>query len=169
MPVSNAYDLSAWYAQPLEFDDAKNKYDELQLLRKSDSSSPHRIEEIILRYWMSRDIEGDIKNYTATCHSETGQALITMIYGQLLMSQKRIGAMDYLNEGFRLASSFFQGASYFDVMRRHEQLGFIVLSPRPAKAMLLEDLLREAAIIKKLRGKPDHHRDIRADNTDTLG
>ena len=169
MPVSNTYDLSAWYAHPLEIDDAKNKYNALQLLRKRDSASSYRIEEIILRYWMARDIEGDVKHYSASCQNEVQQALVTMIYGQLLMSQKRLGAMDYLNEGFRLASSLFQGAAYLDVLRRHEQLGFIVLSPRPAKALLLEDLLREAAIVKKLRGKPDHHRDIRADNTDTLG
>jgi len=171
MPSSKEYDLSAWYAQPLTVEDAKEKLEAIHLSRKQQESdlSSLRIEEVIARYWLGREVKGDVENYQASYQEEAHRALITMIYGQLLMSKKREGAMGYLDEGFRLATSHFLGAGYLEVMRRHDQLRHIVLTSRPVPGLSLNELLQEAGVIKKLKGKVSHHRDIRADNTDTLG
>lgn len=170
MRVNNDYDLSAWYANPLTVAEATDRLESIRCQRKQNGSvSSLRIEEIIARYWLGRDIKGDVENYLASCENESHKALITLIYGQLLMSRKCATAMDYLHAGLRLANKHFQGAAYLEVMRRHEQLAFIVLSNHPVPALSLYELLREAAVIKKLKGKISHHCDIRADKTDIVG
>jgi len=171
MPSSKEYDLSDWYAQPTTVEAAEESLKAVRQRRKQQESDilSLRIEEIIARYWLGRDIRGDVQNYQASYQSEAHRALITIIYGQLLMSRKREGAMEYLDEGFRMAINHFQGAAYLEVMRRHDQLRYIVLGPQPLPGLSLKELLQEAEVIKKLKGKTDHHRDVRANNTDTLG
>lgn len=170
MPVDNDHSLSDWYAQPLTVQEAAERLASIRAQRKQNSSaSSLRIEEIIARFWLGRDIKGDVDNYLADCEIESNEALITLVYGQLLMSRKCKGAMDYLHAGLRMASRHFQDAAYLEVMRRHELLNFIVLSNQPSRALTLQELLREAAVIKKLKGKKDYHCDIRSDKTDTVG
>lgn len=170
MPGRDDYCLSAWYANPLTAEDATGRLEAIRSMRKQGGTMAlQRIEEIIARYWLGREIKGDVDTYLASCELESHKALITLIYGQLLMSRKRITAMEYLHTGLRMASQHFQGAAYLEVMRRHEQLSYIVLSNRPSPALTLRELLREAAVIKKLQGKTDYRRDIRSDKTDTLG
>jgi len=95
--------------------------------------------------------------------------LVTLIYGQLLISRKLQGSMEYLHRGFKLASNYIDAAGYLEVMRRHERLKQLPLSNSPATAQNISDLLIEADVIKKIKGKEKHHCDIMVDNKDTVG
>lgn len=166
-----ASDLAKWYADPLTPAQAQQRLDALrnEIRRAQTGQIALRIEEMIARYWLGRDISGDIDNLQATCQHEICMALVRLVYGQLLMSRKLSGAMDCLQQAFKQASKLLPAADYLDVMRRHDTLKHLVLKPQPSPPQPLHDLLNEAAIVKKLKGKQDHHCDVRSDRKDTVG
>ncbi len=164
--------LSTWYANPLSKHEAEQQLHEVRIKLKQAHESNYqqlRIEEMIARFWLNRNISGDIENLIATCIDEQSHALINLIYGQLLISRKLKGGMDYLQQGFQHASKLFPAAAYLEVMRRHERLKHLPLTDSPAAAQTLQDLLMEADVIKRLKGKEKYHCDIISDNNDTVG
>ncbi len=166
------HSLSSWYADPLSVDEAERQLSDIsqQLKQAGDEDYlPLRILEVSARFWLDRDISGDIENLLATCKDDNCQALIKLVYGQLLLSRKLSGAMDYLQQGFRQASQLFAATEYFEVMQRHERLKHLVLTTQAAAGRTLQELLQEADVIKALRGKADHHCDIRGGHEDTVG
>ncbi len=168
----NAKALSAWYANPLGYDEAQQQLAEVrgQFRQAHDASQLQlRLQEIIARYWLGRDVSGDIETLQATCKDDRCSALVKLVYGQLLISRKLQGAMNYLHQGFQQATDLFSAAEYLEVMRRHERLKYLVLNERPAEGRSLSDLLKEADVIRELKGKEDYHCDVRGDRADTLG
>lgn len=164
--------LSKWYADPLNTDEARQQLQEVRskLMHAHEQNYQSlRIQEVIARFWLDRDISGDIDNLQATCKDEHCRALIKLIYGQLLISRKLKGGLEYLQQGFKQATNLFPAADYLEVMRRHERLNNLQLTEKPAKPQALQDLLIEADVIKKLKGKEKYHCDILADNKDTVG
>jgi hypothetical protein len=169
---SDEQPLSFWYADPLGADQADRLLHEVRN-KLGHAQGGHylqlRLQEIIARYWLGRDISTDIENLYITCKEDHCRALINLVYGQLLISRKRQGAMDYLQQGFQQAANLFAAVEYLEVMRRHERLKHLVLSEQAAEGRSLEDLLKEADVIKALRGKKDHHCDVRGNREDTVG
>lgn len=164
--------LAKWYADPLSKDKAQQHLEQVRsklMYAHGDSCQSLRIQEVIARFWLGRDISGDIDNLQATCKDEYCRALIKLIYGQLLISRKLKGGMEYLQQGFKQATNLFPAVDYLEVMRRHERLSSLPLTEKPANPQALLDLLIEADVIKKLKGKQKHHCDILADNKDTVG
>lgn len=164
--------LSAWYANPLAAAEAQSHLlDVRDRLRQAGEVNylSLRIQEAIARYWLDRDISGDIENLKATCKDDRCRALVLLVYGQLLISRKRQGAMDYLQQGFQQATALFTAAEYLEVMRRHESLKHLVTGERACAGRTLDELLKEAEVIRTLKGRQDYHRDIRADKRDTVG
>jgi hypothetical protein len=169
---NNAQALSAWYANPLSVNEAEQQLCDVRdkLRQPQDSHYLHsRVQEVIARYWLGRDISADIENLQTICKDNHCRALIKLVYGQLLISRKRQGAMDYLQQGFRQAANLFHASEYLEVMRRHERLKHLVLNEQAAEGRSLEDLLKEADVIMKLKGKKDYHCDVRGDRGDTVG
>ena len=164
--------LSDWHAEPLSTQEAQKLLSEVrsQLKHAHDSNYQQlRIQEMIARFWLNRDISGDMENLQAICKDECCRALVKLIYGQLLISRKLKAGLDYLQQGFQQASQHFPATAYLEVLRRHERLKHLPLTDNPAESQTLHDLLIEADVIKKLKGKEKHHCDIVADNRDIVG
>jgi hypothetical protein len=164
--------LSAWYADPLGVEQAEQLLLDVRNKLGRARGSHYlqlRLQEIIARYWLGRDISTDIENLQTTCKDDYCRALIKLVYGQLLICRKQQGALDYLQQGFRQGANLFTAVEYLEVMRRHERLKHLVLSEQAAEGRSLEDLLKEADVIKELQGKANYHCDVRGDREDTVG
>ena len=170
----NTSNLAIWHATPMSAEDARDLLRQTQSLQReaylrAEDSMEYRVRELIARYWMGRDVKGDVRSMLGSCPDPACSSLVSLVYGQLLMSRKISGAMEYLRQGFQLASGLFAAADYFTVMRRHELLAYLPLSAHGSAAMPLEDLLREAAVIKKLQEARNTRRRISPDPKDTIG
>lgn len=164
--------LAGWYAAPLAPSVAAQlqsqaRQTQQQLLASQGNLFAPRLADLIAGYWQGRVIDLDYQSLLATVPPGQ-QALVELVYGQLLISQKLSGAREHLKRGFTLATPLLKPAEYFAVLRCHELLGSLVLTERPAVAQTLPSLLNEARVIKQLQpagGRARHsHRD-----DDTLG
>lgn len=163
--------LAGWYAVPL----SAPRAGELQILARqaiqralADSASAElpRLALMIAGFWLGHAVEHDYRSLAATLAPER-RALLELIYGQLLISRKCAGALEHLHRGFALAAPGLAPADYFALLRRHELLQALVLSPRGGAAQTLADLLNEARIVRQFgrgRGIPARH-----SPDDTLG
>lgn len=163
--------LAGWYATPL----AASRAAELLALSRqaiqralADSASADlpRLAQVIAGFWLGHVVEHDYRSLAATLAPER-RALLELIYGQLLISRKCAGALEHLRRGFALATPGLAPADYFALLRRHELLQALVLSPRGVAAQTLADLLNEARIVRRFahgRGAPPGH-----SPDDTLG
>ncbi|MDE2089269.1 MAG: hypothetical protein KGJ12_04550, partial [Gammaproteobacteria bacterium] len=98
------------------------------------------------------------------------QALVELVYGQLLMSRKLYGAMEHLTAGFARAANLFAPDEYFSVLKRHALLGHLSLSERPSAPQDLASLLTEAAVIRRLETRgAGQHRPAATDASDLTG
>ena len=96
------------------------------------------------------------------------QALACLVYGQLLISQKRSGAHEMLKQGFDRIQPWLQADEYFTLLKRHQQLAVLSLSSSASVALSLQELLNEAAVVRKLLGDA-RIRPRCGDRSDTLG
>jgi len=110
----------------------------------------------------------DFDNQLCTLGSEKYQALACLVYGQLLVSQKRSGAHEMLKQGFDRIQPWLQADEYFTLLKRHQQLEVLKLSSAGCAALSLQELLNESTIVRKLQGEtrniPEH-----GGRSDTLG
>jgi hypothetical protein len=89
--------------------------------------------------------------------------LLELVYGQLLISRKLQPATIHLEQGFMRAACYLDSGDYLRLLRRHELLGYLVLTDTPADPQPLDALLSEAAVIRRLRentgrrNENDHH------------
>lgn len=172
--IMNTANLAAWHASPMSIEDAQALLQQTQSLQRqaylrAEDNMEYRVRELIARYWLGRRVEGDYKSILGNCAEPSCSSLAHLVYGQLLMARKISGAMDYLRMGFDLASGLFAAADYFTVLRRHELLAYLPLSEQGSEAMPLEDLLREAAVIRRLQEVRNTRRGISNDPKDTVG
>lgn len=163
--------LAGWYATPLDAPGAAELHAQARqavqrALAGSASAELPRLAQLIAGYWLGRIVEHDYRSLAATL-APGRHALLELIYGQLLISRKRTGAMAHLQRGFALATPGLAPADYFALLRRHELLQALVLSPGGGAPQSLPDLLNEARIVRQFRGRngtpPVHQPD------DTLG
>ena len=90
-----------------------------------------------------------------------------LVYGQLLISGKRLPARQHLARGFSLSARHLDTADYFILLRQHELLEYLPLSETPAVAQDQRSLLKQAAVIRRL--KEGERRAHESPHCDTLG
>jgi hypothetical protein len=106
---------------------------------------------MICHYWMHSDCAFEYRQLSALADDDKELALLELVYGQLMISRKRLPARQHLARGFSLAARYLDTAEYFLVVRRHELLACLALSGPPAFPRNLQSLLTEAAVIRRLR------------------
>jgi len=156
-PVS----LAAWTAEPVEPVAALEALPGIQKqLRRSrpgeKSVFPLRLGEIILRFWAGQDIDAAYQNLSAVLDELHQRALLELCIGQLLMARRSLQAWSHLDRGFQLAAHLLEPEDYFLVLKRHELLRQLPSGLGDSGAAGLEALLKEAAVIERLKGHGTH-------------
>jgi hypothetical protein len=155
--------LGRWYAMPLSREQAtgllvRTEEKERERLRRGASCVTCRLARLIARFWLGEPVEHDYQNLAARLQqrrSPRAQALLELIYGQLLLAQRRRGALLHLDRGFAESRHLFAPEDYFVVLKRHA-----LFRTLPAEAdgppLDLEDLLTTARVIERLQGHRRH-------------
>lgn len=157
-----AVSLAAWLGNPLSRSEARSCFALLRDLpcdRRGyqPESFNHRLSKLIARYWADQGAEMDYCNLVATVDTERDKAQLEFCYGQLLLARKLETAWEHLDAGFATAANLFLAEEYFMVLNRHKRLRFLVLSPGAASAADLDELLKEADVIRQLQGNPSRY------------
>jgi hypothetical protein len=160
--------LAAWYAGPL----TAGELARLQLaaaaglksrLCKGGSSFRPQLLQLVCQSLAGTDIEPGYRQLSASVHATRDMVLLELVYGQLLISRKLQPATKPLEQGFMRAARYLDSGDYLRLLRRHELLGYLVLTDTPADPQPLDALLSEAAVIRRLRentgrrNENDHH------------
>ena len=164
--------LSAWYATPLTRHQlAKLQFatqQELQTrLRNGASCYAVHVLQFVFRFQQQVDVEPGYQQLRAVAQNIPEQALLELVYGQLLASCKQTGALQHLEDGFALAAEFLSSTDYFRLLRQHELLGWLRFAASASVSQPLQSLLAEAAVIKQLQGESGVA--FEAAHLDTLG
>jgi len=164
--------LAGWYADPIGTPAARALLDAAQrqlqtCLRQGDRCFPLHLLSMICHYWMHSDCAFEYRQLSALADDDKKLALLELVYGQLMISRKRLPARQHLARGFSLAARYLDTAEYFLVVRRHELLACLALSGLPALPRNLQSLLTEAAVIRRLR--EGVQRSYQNTHCDTLG
>jgi len=165
--------LSAWYAEPQPRILASENHEGIgtllqQAYQKGTDASLLKIVDMTARYWLDRFTQVDFDNLLCTLTSDKYKALACLVYGQLLVSQKRSGAHEILQQGFTRIQPWLQADEYFTLLKRHQQLLVLIPGPSASVALPLQELLNEAAVIRKLQGNVPN-KPQSGDQSDTLG
>lgn len=171
-PPSSMLRLADWYAEPLAQAPARALLEQARLRRQSalragQPAFTARLIELIAGWWSGQDLAMHHASLGAECSTPQEQALRELVTGQLLISRRLDSARACLERGFALAAPLLPAQDYFRVMKRHALLEALPLGTRPAPARGLDELLTEAAVIRRLQGR--QARGGRADPADTLG
>jgi hypothetical protein len=164
--------LAGWYADPIAAPDARALLDTAQRrlqsrLCRGGRCFPLHVLGMICHHWLQPVSALEYQQLSTLTCDDSERALVELVYGQLLISGKRLPARQHLERGFSLAARHLETADYFLLLRRHELLGFLPLSGMSAIPQDLRSLLNEAAVIKRLReGERRHHTNT---HHDTLG
>jgi hypothetical protein len=122
---------------------------------------------MICHHWLKSDSALDYRQLSALACDDGERALVELVYGQLLISGKRLPARQHLARGFSLAARQLDTADYFLLLRRHELLDHLPLSEMPAVAQDLPSLLKQAGVIRRLQA--GERRAVMDTHSDTLG
>lgn len=160
-----------WYATPLAPEAAMVLHAQARqaaqraLAAGSQPLAP-RLAELVAGFWLGRTVTLDYRSLIATRPPES-QALVELIYGQLLISRKLADALEHLDRGFMLAVPQLAPGEYFTLLRRHETLRALPLRTTASAPQTLADLLTEARVIRRLQ--PAGRRPTVHPHDDTLG
>lgn len=165
---------AGWYATPLTPEEAEALHAQArQAVQRSLSIGAPcerplapRLAELIAGFWLGRAVALDHRSLIATQPVEQ-QALVELVYGQLLISRKLMGALEHLDRGFTLAIPQLAPAEYFALLRRHDLLRALPLRAAASTPQTLPDLLTEARVIRRLQ--PAGRRGTVHPHDDTLG
>ena len=149
--------LAGWFASPLSRQQAETWLPNIRRraqdsLNGGQDGSAVPLAELIVQYWLGRDVEAIYQNRRALPGGHRERAMLELCYGQLLMACKIDIAWQHLDRGFELAAHILQPEDYFLVLKRHERLRALALSAQPSKPMHLHELLAEARVIQQLKG-----------------
>jgi hypothetical protein len=121
---------------------------------------------MICHHWLPSGSALDYRQLSALACDDSERALVELVYGQLLISGKRSPARQHLARGFSLAARHLD-TDYLLLLRRHALLEYLPLSESPVVAQDLQSLLKEAAVISRLRW--NERRVHKSSHRDTLG
>jgi hypothetical protein len=169
-----AVSLAAWLGNPMTRSEAGSCLALLRNLSRDcqgyrPESLNQRLAKMIARYWAGQGAEMDYCNLAATVGSTRDKAQLEFCYGQLLLAQKLENAWQHLDTGFTTAANLLRADEYFVVLNRHERLRLLALSSGAAAgAACLDELLREAHVIRQLQGYPPRYQSGIAQHQDTV-
>jgi hypothetical protein len=164
--------LTGWYADPIAAPDAQALLDCTQrrlrsrLCRGGRCFSLHLLR-MICHHWLQSDSALDYQQLSAQACDDSERALVELVYGQLLISGKRLPARQHLERGFSLSARHLDTVDYLLLLRRHDLLEYLPLSESPVVAQDLKSLLKEASVISRLQG--NGRRVLKSPHRDTLG
>lgn len=167
--------LSRWYADPLDRAQAQSLLARADVtlyesLRGGRRCITCRLGTLIAGHWLGRSVERDYDVLARlTAGTRHGRALVELIYGQLLMSGRRVGALEHLARGLAIGWRLFDPSDFFVVSKRHKLLSHLVLGSRAAPPASLKQLLTEAAVIRRLQSGAGYAPPYASDPRDTLG
>jgi hypothetical protein len=164
--------LSDWYGDPLAKPVAGALLAQLRTrqqscLRAGIPCFQLQVLAIICHGWLGSEAEFGYEQLVALAADAHERALLELVQGQLLASRKCLAAMGHLQQGFRLAAPLLASDGYFELVRRHELLGYLFFSEKPSAPQNLASLLNEAAVINRLRTGERRH--YAAGHLDTVG
>jgi hypothetical protein len=164
--------LTGWYADPIAAAEAQALFDRTERrlrsrLCRGGRCFPLHVLRMICHHWLQSDSALDYRQLFALACDDSERALVELVYGQLLMSGKRLPARQYLARGFSLAARQLDTVDYLLLLRRHDLLEYLPLSGSSVVAQGLRSLLKEAAVISSLRG--NERRVHKSLHRDTLG
>jgi hypothetical protein len=164
--------LTGWYADPIAIAEARALLDRIQRRLRSRLCGGGRcfslhVLRMICHHWLQSDSALDYQQLSALACDDSERALVELVYGQLLISGKRQPARQHLGRGFSLAARHLDTVDYLLLLRRHDLLEYLPLSESPVVAQDLQSLLKEAAVISRLRG--NERRVHKSSHRDTLG
>ena len=160
--------LSRWYAGPLSKAQADHLVSEVR--GRKHSQRPRvllDIELLVGHFWQGRDIFSELAPRFQITTGQDERALLELVTGQLLISRKLNGALEYLDQGFRHATPFLSARDYLALMNRHRRLRSLELGEGGGAGLTLDELLQEAAVVDRIRGGEPHR--MRYNPKDTLG
>lgn len=165
---------ASWLADPLQQSDASRAASFLQDLARSSNlhgreNFNRSLARMIVHYWVNGDADMDYRTLAATARDIFERARLELCFGQLLLARKRTSAWRHLDAGFALAAKFLEPEEYFLLLNRHERLRHLVLSPSGSVATDLDSLLKEAEVIRQLRGVSPNPKPRVSEHNDTLG
>ena len=119
--------LGDWFAVPLCMDQAEHLLTEARqamqrAYARGNAGYEMRILELIACYWLDRPVDHLYTSLSAALDEQHHQALLELVYGQLLMSRRQAAAMSHLDTGFKLAAGLLEPDVYFEMIRRHDML-----------------------------------------------
>ena len=150
--------LATWFAGPLQPRQAEDWLPRIQRqvqvsLAGGQPRFNVQLAELIVRYWIGQDVDAGHKILLALLNETRERAMLELCYGQLLIARKCQPAWQHLERGFGLAAHLLEPEDYFLVLKRHELLRCLALSAQPSMPLELNDLLTEARVIGRLRGR----------------
>jgi len=164
--------LAAWFGDPMAQPAAEalcaRAQRELQSrLCTGGECFPLHVLQLICHFWMGAATVVESAQLAQLARDERDSALLHLCYGQLLISCKFHSAMQHLARGFSMAVPYLEPTEYFALVRQHEFLACLPLGDTPSPPCPLQDLLAEAAVIRRLQ-QNDRRRMWDA-HVDTLG
>lgn len=167
--------LARWYAEPLNHNDAQallevSQRREQALLKRHGRSYLSPLLKLVALHWLGERTD-EYYHYLTSQHSGSThlQILKPLLYGQLLMSRRLDGAMQYLDEAFLHARLLLRPDDYFTLMKRHQVLKRIPLSDKGARPESLTELLTTASVIERMQDNPEKRKGFWYDPNDTYG
>ncbi len=154
--VKHIAPLSFWYATPLDRDTAETLLRSAQQreairIRHGKSCYTCRLQRMIAHFWLGKEIDEEFHalqhRLRRTAH---GRIFAELVYGQLLMSQRRSGAMAALDQAFHAARHLLTPGDYFVLFNRHNLLRRLPLGIEAQKGLFLEELLTTSAVIERM-------------------
>lgn len=148
--------LARWYAMPLDRDAARALLDlaqqrEALRVRRGKSCYTSRLQQMVAHFWLGKEIDDEFHALQLLMHNTAhGRILAELIYGQLLMSQRRSGAMAALDHAFYSARHLLTPGDYFVLFNRHGRLRLLPIGAQPLQPLSLTDLLTTASVIERL-------------------
>lgn len=148
--------LGRWYGDPLDRETAERllayaQQRQTQRLRAGRSCYTCRLQQLIAHYWLGKEIDEEFHALQQRLHNTAhGRILAELIYGQLLMSQRRSGALAPLDHAFHTARNLLTPSDYFVLFKRHHLLRKLPLGTEIAKGQSLGELLTTAAVVERM-------------------
>lgn len=167
--------LARWYAEPLTHEQAQalltlSQQREQALLKRHGKSYLSPLLKLIALHWLDKPIEGHYQHLISKRgRSVHVEILKPLLYGQLLISKKKPGATDYLDEAFELARLLLRPEDYFEVVKRHKLLKILPTEGDAGKGDPLEALLKTAGVIERMKQSHATRPGFWHDPNDTYG
>ncbi len=167
--------LARWYAEPLSHEEAAQlltlaEQREQERLKRFARSHLSPLLRLIALYWLGEPTEEYYHHLTSKPAASIHAGILTpLIYGQLLMSTRVNGAMDYLDEAFHRARLLLRPEDYFVLMKRHQRLRAIPTAVTQKEGETLHALLTTAGVIERMKQGQGGRAEFWHDPNDTYG